>query len=518
MIFRSHLRENIHVLWLALLTLALSFGWYFFDAEFGVNFSDEGYLWYGAEAVRQGLVPIRDFQAYDPGRYWWTAGWSYVLGQGLMPLRLACVIFQCLGVLAGLLAARRVCRHWAFLLGVALLLCAWMHPRYKLFEQSIALMFVYAGVLLLEKPSLRRHFGVGIFGGLMACMGRNHGAYFILAIGLLVLWQAWGQPFGMWLRRIGVWVAGMLVGYLPQWLMLLFVPRYFEEFVAGILVLFRLGTNLGMPVRWPWLIPSDAPPFARLFATAEACFFLALPVFLLIAALRIWQLGRDGCARQPLLLATACVTLPYAHYAFSRPDIVHLAHAGATLTLGMVALAFSLPGKWVRVGWVALPVVLTASLCANFDQYGISIELFAAPRSLFAVDVVGRRMVVPAYRASVLINTRALARELARPDEPILFLPNLPALYPFTGRLSPTKQIYFIYPATPEEDRALVAEMEKAGVRWVMMHDYPLDDREDLRFRNTHPLMFEYLRRNFRPVPRETLPRDMIILKRLDRP
>ena len=515
MIWRSFFRENAHVFWLALLTLSLSVGWYFFDAELGVNFSDEGYLWYGTEAVRQGLVPMRDFQAYDPGRYWWTAGWSLVLGNGLMPLRLSCVLFQCLGVFAGLLAARRLCRHWAFLFGVALLLCAWMHPRYKLFEQSIALMFIYAGVLLLEKPSLRRHFCVGIFGGLMACMGRNHGAYFILAFGLLVSWLAWGQPWAVWPRRIGSWVAGMLLGYLPQWLMFLFVPRYFQAFLEVLELIRNQGTNLGMAVRWPWLIPADAPPLARLFATAEGCFYVALPVFILIAAFRIWQLGRDRLHRQPLILAAACVTLPYAHYVFSRPDIVHLAHAGPALALGLVALAFTLSGKWVRVGWVTLPVLLAASLCANFPQYGISIELFAKPRSLFAVDVAGRRMVTDAYRASVLTSARHLAKQLAKPEEPILFVPNLPALYPFTGRRSPTKQIYFVFPATPGEDRALVEEIEAAGVQWVMMHDYPLDGRDDLRFRNTNPQVFENLRRNFKPVNIPTLPRDMIVLRRL---
>jgi hypothetical protein len=518
MISRSFFRENAHVFWLALLTLSLSIGWYLLDAEYGVNFSDEGYLWYGSEAVRQGLVPMRDFQSYDPGRYWWTVGWSFVLGNGLMSLRLSCVLFQCLGVFAGLLAARRLCRHWAFLLGMALMLCAWMHPRYKLFEQSIALMFVYAGVLLLEKPSLRRHFYVGIFGGLMACMGKNHGAYFILSFGLLVSWLAWGQPWEVWLRRVGIWVAGMLLGYLPQWLMFLFVPGYFREFLNIIVLIHQQGTNLGMPVRWPWLISAKAASFSALFAFAQSYCFVAFPIFFLFAAVRIWQLGRDRLHSQPVLLAAACVTLPYTHYVFSRPDIVHLAHAGPVLALGLMALAFALPGKWARVGWLTLPVLLAASLCANFPQYGISMELFAAPRSLFRVEVAGQRMVVPLYRAAVLMNARALATELARPDEPILFLPNLPGLYPFIGRRSPTRQMYFIFPATPEEDRALAAEIEAAGVRWVMIHDYPLDNREDLRFRNTHPLTFEYLRKNFRPVERKTLPGDMLMLRRIDRP
>ena len=158
MFTRSFLRDNAHLFWLALLALAIPVGWYFLDGDLGVNFADEGYLWYGVEAVLRGLVPIRDFQSYDPGRYWWAAVWSLVLGKGLMPLRLSCALFASLGIFAGLLAARRVCRRLEFLLGMGLLLAAWMHPRYKCFEQSIALMFVYAGVLLIEKPSLAPAF------------------------------------------------------------------------------------------------------------------------------------------------------------------------------------------------------------------------------------------------------------------------------------------------------------------------------------------------------------------------
>ena len=276
----------------------------------------------------------------------------------------------------------------------------------------------------------------------------------------------------------------------------------------------KQGTNLSMPVRWPWLIPVEAPPWGRLFATAEGCFYLAFPIFLLLAALRIWQLRRSPASGAPLLLAAACVTLPYSHYVFSRPDIVHLAHGGPVLGLGLVALAFTLPARWTWVGWVTLPVLVAASFCANFVQYGIALEAFSDPARFFTVNIAGRRMVADAYRAGVLLSARQLANQLAKPEEPILFLPNLALLYPFTGRLSPTWQIYFVFPATAEEDQALVREIDGAGVKWVMMQDYSLDEREDLRFRNTNPQVFDYLRHNFKPVPMETLPRDMILLQR----
>ena len=515
--FRQRLRANTHAIWLAVLTVALSVGWFVLDGNVKVNLADEGYIWYGVRAMSHGQVPMRDFHGYDPGRYIWTYAWSWVLGDGLVSMRLACVFFQCFGVLAGLLTASRLSRSPFFLLCVAVTLCAWMHPRYKVFEQSIALMFVYAAVLLLENPSYRRHFWVGVLGGLAAFIGKNHGAYHILAFGLIITLIAWGKGWREWSRRSAIWVGGTLVGYIPQWLMLLFVPGYFRHSIATMGEIISKGTNLPTKVPWPWLVPDGYTSWYRYSMVTEGCFYAAFLLLFLLAAIRVWRLRRLGLMKHPVFVAAVCVTLPYAHYVFSRPDIVHLSHGAPTLVLALIAIPFTLAGGGRLIGLGVAGILAPACLLANLFQFGITLESTAAPRSLVRVNVAGQQMIAPIFHAHVMKSAQILANELAKKDEPILFLPHMPGLYPLTGRLSPTNQIYFIFPATPGEDRALLAEIETANVQWVMLHDYPLDGRDDLRFRNTHPIVFDFFRKNFEPVKIATMPPDMIALHRIQR-
>ncbi|HZJ16335.1 MAG TPA: hypothetical protein VFD27_14870 [Chthoniobacteraceae bacterium] len=511
--FRQVYRCDYQAVWLGLGTIVLLLGWFFLDGDIGVNFADEGYLWYGTEALQRGEVPMRDFQAYDPGRYVWTAAWSFVLGRDLVALRLACTLFACLGVFAGLLAARRLSRNGWFLTSVALLLAAWMHPRYKSFEQSIALMSVYAGVLLLEHPTARRHFGVGVFGGLVAFMGRNHGLYHVMAFGVLIGYVAWSRGGRDWWLGGASWAAGLVMGYLPQWTMFALVPGYLRAFLQSLQEISAKGTNLSVAVPWPWRVPLPYNDIMWAPSFIEGCFYLLFPIFFVCVGVGMCWLGRERLRQQPMLLAVAFVCLPYAHYVFSRPDLVHLGHAAPVLALGTIALAVNCTRLWK----VVAPLLACASLLTVVPHTGLARKLFGS-KIFVRVPLAGETMFIQINEASLVSKAGTLAQKLAKPDEPILFLPHFPALYPLTGRRSPIRQIYFILPATAEEDRQTVAEIEAAGVQWVLLNDYALDNRDDLRFQNTNPIVFEHLRANFGAVPVEKLPSNLTVLRRFRRP
>ena len=64
----------------------------------GFNLADEGFLWYGTVRTALGEIPVRDFQSYDPARYYWGALWFKLLhNDGIMALRVSQTVFQFVG-------------------------------------------------------------------------------------------------------------------------------------------------------------------------------------------------------------------------------------------------------------------------------------------------------------------------------------------------------------------------------------------------------------------------------------
>ena len=144
-----------HILLLAIVLLGASFA---VQGRQGINLADEGFLWYGAQQTAHGKVPLRDFQSYDPGRYYWSAAGMRLFGEGLVALRFSETIFQLLGLWAGLLAASRVVQNWALLAGVGLMLTLWMFPSHKLFDITLLLCGIWIAVRLIEEPSPDSNF------------------------------------------------------------------------------------------------------------------------------------------------------------------------------------------------------------------------------------------------------------------------------------------------------------------------------------------------------------------------
>ena len=293
---KSVIRPSCNNWMLLLLSLIIVVALFFLQGSVGFNLADEGYLWYGAQRVILGEVPILDFMAYDPGRYYWSAAFMSLWGDnGIMALRASVAIFQLIGLFVGLSLVAHATKpaNFFYILCSVLILVVWMFPRHKLFDISIAIFLVAALSFLIENPTNRRFFLTGLFVGLIAVFGRNHGVYGVIgSIGVIAWLGVRRFEWAGLLNGLGLWLAGMVIGFSPIIFMMFFVPNFATAFLESIRFLFEIGaTNLPLPVPWPWSVNfSEAPFGVALRGVLIGLFFIALVIFCVLSiAWVVWR-------------------------------------------------------------------------------------------------------------------------------------------------------------------------------------------------------------------------------------
>jgi hypothetical protein len=495
-----------HILVLAVVLAGGSFA---LQGRQGINLSDEGFLWYGAQQTARGKVPLRDFQSYDPGRYYWSAAGMHLFGQGLVSLRFSETVFQLLGLWVGLLAANRVVQNWALLAAVGLILTLWMFPSHKIFDSTLLLCGIWIAVRLIEEPSPARIFTAGFFVGLCVFLGRNHALYNFLAQASLLLFLHFKAGPLLPISHLGMWVAGIIAGLVPTIAMFVAVPGFFASYIGSIQSIFRHGTNLALPVPWPWRVSPNSTAGTTQFILG--IFLIALPLSYLAAITVSLSMRSQTIKDHALLIACAFVGLFYLHHAFSRADFSHLAQVIHPFALGALALLGFL-GVRKSYHWVVIAVLIAAALFAVGRQMPIYQRITSS--TPWVPCDAGGKIFVPTGTNRLFTCLRKFAAENIAPREGVLIVPFTPTLYPILRRESPLWDLAYYVPATAHRQEAMIHELAAKNVNWTIISDTLLDKREDLRFAATHKLVWRYLMENFEPIESACLPKSMKILHR----
>jgi hypothetical protein len=502
----SHSFNPWSVLLLAIVLLGASFA---VQGRQGINLGDEGFLWYGAQQTSHGKIPLRDFQSYDPGRYYWSAVGMRLFGQGVVALRFSETLFQILGLWVGLLAASRITQNWALLAAVGVMLTLWMFPSHKLFDSTLLLCGIWIAVRLIEEPSPARIFTAGFFVGLCVFFGRNHALYNFLAQAslLLLLHFKLRQPLAI--SHLEMWVAGIMTGLVPTIAMFVGAPGFFASYIESIQSIFRQGTNISLPVPWPWRVsPSSLAGMTQFFL---GIFLIALPLGYLAAITVSLFMRSQMINDHALFIACAFVGLFYLHHAFSRADVSHLAQVIHPFLLGALALLGFL-GAGKSYHWAVIVVLIAAALFIVGRQMPIY-QRITSPTPWVHCDA-GGKIFVPTSTNQLFTCLREFAAENIAPREGVLIAPFTPTLYPILGRESPLWDLAYYFPATAQRQETMIQELAAKNVNWAIISDTLLDKREDLRFSATHKLIWQYLMENFEPIESACLPKWMKILHR----
>lgn len=508
LIFKSatmykNISVNLKSLWPALaISAAVVLALFLWQSHKGIHFADEGFLWYGAQRVMTGEVPMRDFYAYDIGRYYFSAAFMSLWGNnGIVALRVGSAVFQAIALFVGLTLLARTAspRHRApFLLLSAITLAAWMPFQYRLYDSSLPIMLIGALAFLIERPSPRRYFLVGLTVGLAAVFGKNHGLYGVLGSAATLLYLGIKNDTGSSpIKGFVFWVIGTCIGYLPVLLFLVFVPGFFHAFVDSILVLFEINaTNIPLPVPWPWLAPFGKAPLDSVARSVlGGTFFIAIVVFAVLGV--VWVIRRKflGKPASPALVASTLLALPYAHYAYSRADFSHLIPGIPPMLIGVLALLSNQPAKikWPFAGiFCAISMYLVAPSFSGWQCY--------SKRNCVEVVLAEDKIEVDKGTASLLAVFNKLNEQFSG-GQAFLSVPFTPGLYAALQRKSPMWENYALVPRSNEFQQAEIARIQTANIGFAVIHDSPLDGRDELRFHNTHPLIDQYIRNNFQLLP-----------------
>jgi len=498
-------KKNSHI---ALYTLAISvlvvFISYTWQGNKGFNLWDEGFLWYGVQRVLLGEVPIRDFMAYDPGRYYWTAALIRFFGDnGIMSLRAAVAAFQMLGLFIGLFLIAQSHQpkrkgDVVFILLAAITLAVWMFPRHKLFDISISILLIGVLAYLVSNPVPRRYLVAGACVGLIAVFGRNHGVYGSLgSLGVIAWLSIKSQSDIGLIKAVVLWGTGVAIGFSPVILMAFLIPGFGVAFWESVRFLFEhKATNLPLPIPWPWTVNFSTASFGEAARNILiGLFFIGTLVFGGLSLAWVVHRKFRKEAVSPVLVASAFLSLPYAHYAFSRADVGHLAHGVFPLLVGSFVL---LSLSAARLKWPLALVLCGSSLWVMHIFHPGWYCL--ASKQCVSVEISGSQLKVDPGTANDVALLRKLAEEFAPNGRSFVATPFWPGAYALLERRSPTWEVYALFSRSETFENREIARIQASNPGFVFVFDLPLDGREELRFRNTHPLIYKFIMENFDPI------------------
>ena len=486
-----------------LVACAISVGLFFYEGLLGFNLADEGYLWYGAQQTVAGFIPGRDFMAYEPGRYYWAAAVMLLRGDaGVNSLWISTAILQGISFFLALIALRSALEKssLAFIFLIAAVFAAWMIPRHKTFDIAASILLMTTLVWLIEHPDRKRFFITGLALGVAALIGRNHFLYGLVGqAGAVIFLHFGGPPLLNRLRLLFCWLSGLSIGLLP-YIGLMFLARGYgaalvdsSRFIAHLFV--KTGsTNLALPIPWPWLVEFQPGQWiSSLRAILLGVIFLCLTLFCVLGYLVAMRQRLRGRAYSPVLVAAVCLAPPYAHHAFSRAEILHLAQSLFPLLIGLAAwLTARKPvERWV-LGCAALLISLFVTCTAHPGYQSFRDAGWRKVR-------IGNDIVVT-HSAATLEILQTIINRLTTLNETFLAVPYWPGAYAVAGRTAPLWEIYALLSRDADFETKELQRIRSAQPRFAFVQDIPLEGREELRYSRTHPLIYQYITTHYKKV------------------
>ncbi|QLC22270.1 hypothetical protein HFP51_08830 [Parasphingopyxis sp. CP4] len=479
----------------------------------GLNLGDEGFLWNGISRISQGKIPVRDYKSYDPGRYYWCWIWMQLLGRGLLGVRHSAAIFQFFGLWAALWVLQSVTTNLLLLALAGIVLVSWVLPRHKVFEHAIALFTIAAALIVIRDPSFWSILFAGCLVGLAGFFGRNHGTYAVAGMVSVFGWMTISGDFMPSWPLVAAFGGGIIIGYSPMLLMWVFIPGMAKRYLNDKILVFirRGGIDLTLAAPFPWRTDyRDLSVADKITQFLIGCHFIAVPAFYLWAL--AWIFLYPSAPDNDLLVAATLVGLFYTHHMVSRSDLPHLCQCMQPFLIGLFAAIYGFAPTSLSVVVAAL---LIAIAYLTTRQFNMAIVRLEQPEKFVPIEVGGDIVRVQKGIAGNISRIIEVQAERFQPEDGIFVAPMAAMMYPILDLQTPVRSDFMHFPEGDAIQESVIADLEDQAVTWALIQDHALDGRDELRFRNTHRLVWRYLCDRFEIVEVPGLGRNWQLMKRI---
>ena len=505
--------RHFNIYQICLIALLLVGFWFLLTYNIGINLWDEGYLWDNSQKTFEKAVPIRDFRSYDPGRYYWVAIFFYLFKPGLFSLQLLLAVLQFVGLFAGLLTINRVIKNFWGLLLSGVIIYFWMIPRYKIFEISLVLVALLTAVWMIEKHDRWRYFVAGLVVGTAAFYAKNFGFYFGLGYFTLILYLETKLSWRIKLEKLGIWLGGILTGYFPMILMFIFCQHFFSSFMdANFRVFSENSIVKPLPIPWPWNFNFFSQTGNFLLGLGYVAMFLYF-----LAGVTIHIKYKQYC--HPLFTASVFIGLPVLGHALTRSDFEHFTISIYPFLIGLLAgYPFQIFTKWkMSLRWVNFFLLGVLCWCLYIFSSEIKLGLEKAkilinsPSQLEKFEFQGGTVWLQRSTVRYLHDLETCYIDKLSNNEDFYVAPYEAGLYPIFQQRSPVWDAFPIHFETVEKQIEQINQLNEHHVHWALISSTPLDGNPSYTFSITHPLIWDYLINNFKPVDCTGLHKDQIL-------
>lgn len=162
------------------------------------------------------------------------------------------------------------------------------------------------------------------------------------------------------------------------------------------------------------------------------------------------------------------------------------------MLIGSLTLLGTRPAK---IKWPGIVLLCGASLWVTHVSHpGWQC---GANKTCTVAEVSGNMLEVPPDTAATVHLLRNLVREYAPDGRSFVVTPFWPGAYSLLERKSPMWAIYALHPRPEGAQLDEIEHIKAANPGFIFVYDLPLDGREELRFRHTHPLIHRYILDHF---------------------